>query len=127
MKILIVDDDPATLNALKASLTSLDHQAFVAKEGPQALEIIITSEKEAEPVDLMLADLRMPGMNGMELIRKAKKMKLDLACILMTAFGSDDVQRELLTLGSSGYIEKPFTPERLLQVIKALKNEKKTT
>ena len=53
--------------------------------------------------------------------------KLDLACILMTAFGSDDVQRELLTLGSSGYIEKPFTPERLLQVIKALKNEKKTT
>ena len=122
MKILIVDDDPATLNALKASLTSLDHQVFVAEQGPQALEIIKISAQEAEPVDLMVADLRMPGMNGMELIRKAKKMKLDLTCILMTAFGSDDVQRELMTLGPSGYIEKPFTPERLLQVIKAFKN-----
>lgn len=126
MKILIVDDDPATLNALKASLTSLGHQVVVTGEGCRSFEIIKTSAKEAEPVDLMVADLRMPSMNGLELIRSAKKMKPGLACILMTAFGNDNVQRELMALGSSGYIEKPFTPQRLLQVIKALKSEKKT-
>jgi CheY-like chemotaxis protein len=121
-KILIVDDNPATLNALKAGLISLDYQVVVAKEGPQALEIIKTSTQEAEPVDLMVTDLRMPGMNGLELIRSAKKMKPGLACILMTAFGNNDVQREVMAFRSSGYIEKPFTLQGLLQVIKTFKN-----
>ena len=123
MKILIVDDDPATVNALKASLISFDYQVVVAGEGLEALEIIKTSEKRDEPVDLMVTDLRMQGMNGLELIRSAKKMKPYLACILMTAFGSDDVQRELMSLISSRYIEKPFTPQRLLQVIKSVESE----
>lgn len=120
MRILIVDDDSGTLNALKAGLSSFGHQVVVAEEGYQALKIIETSTEGTESVDLMVTDLIMPGMKGLELIRSAKKARPGLASILITAFGDHDVQKEVVAMGC-GYIEKPFTPETLLKMIKALR------
>ena len=120
MKILIVDDDAGTLNALNACLSSFDHRVIVAGEGDKALEIIEASG-HTEPIDLVITDLKMPGMNGLDLIRAVRKEKPSLACILMTAYGNDVIRKEVGMLGSCGYIEKPFLPEKLLKSINNLK------
>ena len=125
MKILIVDDDAGTLNALKVGLSSFGHNVVVAEEGHQALKVIETSTEGSEPVDLMVTDLKMPGMNGLELIRSAKKLSPALASILITAFGDDDVRRDVVAL-KCGYIEKPFTPETLMKMINPLRAQRST-
>ena len=68
----------------------------------------------------MVTDFLMPGMNGIELILSARKIKPNLEFVLMTAYGNHDVKQEALKLGIGRYIEKPFTPESLLKVVEAL-------
>ncbi|MCK4790854.1 MAG: response regulator [Desulfobacteraceae bacterium] len=118
MKILIVDDDPGTRNSLKAGLTSFGYQVLAAADAPEALKIIESSINSVEPVEIMVTDLKMPGMNGLELIRSAKKMRSGLAAILMTAYGDDHIREEVTNLGRCGYIYKPFGPGTLLNMIK---------
>lgn len=121
MRILVVDDDTGTLNALKAYLASAGHEAVVAKDGYQALSAIRTSTDRAESIDLLVTDLKMPGMDGLELIRAARNERPGLPIILMTAYGDDSVRREITGLGSCRYLDKPFSPETLLTEIEALR------
>jgi len=118
VKILVVDDDPGTRNALKAGLTSFGYQVLAAADAPEALKIIESSINSVEPVEIMVTDLKMPGMNGLELIRSAKKMRSGLAAILMTAYGDDHIREKVTNLGRCKYIDKPFGPERLQKMIK---------
>ncbi len=120
MTILIVDDDPGILNSFEVSLASQGYQTMLAKNGQQALKIIKSSIKNTKPLKLMVTDFLMPGMNGIELILSARKIKPDLEFVLMTAYGNHDVKQEALKLGIGRYIEKPFTPESLLKVVEAL-------
>ena len=119
VNILIVDDDAGNTSALYAGLSSHGYRVIVAEDAGHALRIV-ENPKEPHPVDLVLTDLKMPDMNGLELIRAAKEVRPDLPCILMTAFGNDSVRRETLALGSCGYVEKPFSPDALLQSIEKL-------
>jgi DNA-binding NtrC family response regulator len=120
MTILIVDDDPGILNSFEISLASQGYQAMLAKNGQQALKIIKSSIKSTKPLKLMVTDFLMPGMNGIELILSARKIKPDLEFVLITAYGNHDVKQEASKLGIGRYIEKPFTPESLLKVVEAL-------
>ena len=120
MTILIVDDDPGILNSFEISLASQSYQTMLAKNGQQALKIIKSSIKNTKPLKLMVTDFLMPGMNGIELILSARKIKPNLEFVLMTAYGNHDVKQEALKLGIGRYIEKPFTPESLLKVVEAL-------
>ena len=120
MTILIVDDDPGILNSFEISLASQSYQTMLAKNGQQALKIIKSSIKNTKPLKLMVTDFLMPGMNGIELILSARKIKPNLEFVLMTAYGNHDVKQKALKLGIGRYIEKPFTPESLLKVVEAL-------
>lgn len=120
MKILIVDDESGTRNALKTGLTSFGYQVLAAAGAPEALNIIESSISGVEPVEIMVTDLRMPGMNGLELIRSAKQMSPGLAAILMTAYGDDHVREEVQNLGRCRYIDKPFVPGTLLNIIEEI-------
>lgn len=119
MNILIVDDDPGTLNALKAGLISHGFEVNVARNGREALKIIRTLRKAAVSVDVLLTDLKMPGISGLDLIRSAKEELPGLGAILMTAFGSESVSTEV-EASHSIYLDKPFTPDRLLKAIEEL-------
>jgi two-component system response regulator HydG len=123
MAILIVDDDPGILNAFEISLATKGYHIISAQNGRQALRIIKSSLKGAEPVNVMLADFLMPGMNGLELILSARKIKPDLEFILMTAYGNNTVKQKALKLGIGRYIEKPFTPDSLLKMIEILNSK----
>ena len=120
MRILVVDDDIGTVNALRAHLASSGHQVVTAKDGYQALRVIEASTQGAEPIDLMVTDFKMPGMTGLELIRAVRKVAQALPAILMTAYGDDSLHRQATGEGRCGYLDKPFSPERLLSEIRGL-------
>jgi DNA-binding NtrC family response regulator len=79
--------------------------------------------KEANPtssVDLLITDLQMPQMNGMELIQAAKDMRPGLVAVQITAHGDDHVRKVTKSLGFCEYLDKPFGPERFLNLIRGL-------
>lgn len=123
MKILVVDDDNGTLNALKACLASAGHEAILATDAYKALDKVESAIRGTGSIDLMVTDLKMPGMNGLELIKTVRWKGSRFPAILMTAYGSERLQQDLTELGSCGYLDKPFSPESLLTTIAALTAE----
>jgi CheY-like chemotaxis protein len=117
MRILIVDDDTCALNAIRIGLISRGYEVFIAKAGKDALRIIQLSQESNKPFDLLLTDLRMPGMTGLELIESAREFLPDIRAILMTAYGADDVRNQALELWKCGYMDKPFRPGTLIRAI----------
>jgi CheY-like chemotaxis protein len=123
LKILIVDDDNGTLNAIKVGLLSKGHEALIAGSGEEALKIIKAKKSGAEPLDLLMTDLRMPKMDGLRLIRAARKIMPDIKAILMTAYGDDNVKKKTRALGQCGYMDKPFRPETLINMIMTMEKD----
>ena len=118
MRILVVDDDPGTLNAIKAGLISFGHEVLTAENGRRALKIIESFYGKQEPLNLLLTDMKMPGMNGLELVMSARRIEPDLYAIIMTAYGEEAyVRKRMEDIGGCGYVDKPFRPETLQQVI----------
>ena len=125
MKILIVDDDPGTVNALRVGLSSAGYKLVGAESASQAIEIIETLAESAEPVEFMITDMKMPGMDGLELIKSVKKARPDILTILITAYGSNDIRKEVTGLDGCGYLEKPFTPVILEMLLKSIDDIKR--
>lgn len=117
MRILIVDDDPCALNAIKIGLMSRGYKVFISRAGEDALRVIHLSQESNKPFDLLLTDLRMPGMTGLELIESAREFMPDIRAILMTAYGDEDVKDQLGELGKCDYMDKPFRPGTLIRMI----------
>jgi len=113
--ILIVDDEPKVGFFLGRSLklTNKECEVSTARSGEEALEIL----KEA-PVDLLITDLRMPGISGLELIRWAQATRPETQTILITAYGSDKVKAEAQRLKVYHYITKPFNVREFTAVVK---------
>lgn len=120
MKILIVDDDPKAINALKAGLTSFGYEVISALGGLKALEVIDASVNWPTSLDLLITDLKMPEMNGLELIKATRKVKPGFPAVLITAYGDESIQKSLGELGLCRYLEKPFGIGILLQIINEL-------
>jgi len=110
-RILVVDDDPAVLELLGKSLQLSDYDADMASDGPSALERLAGSD-----YDLLIVDLKMPGMDGLSVIREARRRSLDLPVIIVTGFSTEANAIEAINLGVSGYLTKPFRIPRLLNV-----------
>jgi two-component system, cell cycle sensor histidine kinase and response regulator CckA len=117
MRILVVDDDPGALNAIRVGLLSLGYEVFIARSGEDALEIIHSVRENNEQTDLLLTDLWMPGISGLELIHSAREIMPGIRAIIMTAYGDDHVQTKIRELGNCGYVEKPFQPWVLARMI----------
>jgi len=103
--ILIVDDKPAVALYLREALESLDnhYRVSIAQSGKKALEIL-----QASPIDLLITDLRMPGISGLDLIRWVRASSPDTRTILITAYGDDKVKAEARRLEAYRYLTKPF-------------------
>lgn len=112
-RILLVDDEEALAWSLASRLARVrpQHRVVTANDGPSALGLI-----HEAPIDLLVADIRMPGMSGIDLVLAARRTKPDLPVVVMTAFSSVDLQQ--ISQGPfTGLIEKPFEFERLLDLI----------
>jgi len=115
VKILVVDDEAIVRESLHDWLSDAGYQVFTAENGPKALEIV-----RREKLGIVIADLVMPGMDGIELMRRAKEIQPKIEVIIITAYGSVTTAIAAMKEGAYDYIEKPFCPERAELLVKKL-------
>lgn len=112
--ILVVDDDELVCSQAEMALRKSKYRTMTAFNGHQALAIIRETET---PPDLLLSDIRMPDIDGLQLFAAARKIRFDLLGVLMTGYGTIDIAIKALQLGVSGFLQKPFTGVELDHVI----------
>lgn len=117
MKILIIEDDASQREILADFLASNGHEPVTASSGDDGIKAFYK-----QPVDVVISDYRMPGMNGKEVLEKIIEINPLTAVIIITAYSSVDNAVELLKLGAFDYIEKPINLEILLNKIKNASN-----
>ena len=115
-RVLVVDDEASIRDLLSKTLALAEYEVDVAPDGRSALE-----RMRMYPYDLLIADLKMPGMDGLTVIREAKRYKVDLPVIIITGFSTESSAIEAVNLGVAGYLTKPFrVPQVLAAAAKAL-------
>lgn len=113
-KILLVDDEKEFVHTLAERLETRGLSSAMAYEGEQALAMVAADEPE-----VMVLDLRMPGMQGMEVLRRVKRDHPDVQVVILTGHGSE-ADRELAEeLGAFDYLQKPVNINQLVDVMKA--------
>ena len=118
-KVLIVDDDPASRRLLQVRLRSLGCDAVQAADGQQGLDAI-----QQEVPSLILLDLEMPGMSGIDLLRRLRQDGVDIPVVVVTAHGSIETAVEAMKEGAYDFVPKPIDPKHLeIVVLKALERE----
>lgn len=115
-RVLVVDDEASIRDLLSKTLALADYEVDTAADGTSALD-----RMRSAAYDLLIADLKMPGMDGLTLIRQAKRLKSDLPIIIITGFSTESSAIEAVNLGVAGYLTKPFrVPQVLAAAAKAL-------
>jgi excisionase family DNA binding protein len=115
-RVLVVDDEASIRDLLSKTLALAEYDVDVAPDGRSALE-----RMRLYPYDLLIADLKMPRMDGLTVIREAKRYKADLPVIIITGFSTESSAIEAVNLGVAGYLTKPFrVPQVLAAAAKAL-------
>jgi two-component system response regulator PilR (NtrC family) len=112
-RVLVVDDEPSIRELLGIVLAREGYDVVLAESGAHALSTL-----DRLAVDLVISDIRMPGVSGVELLRAAKQSDPDMPVVMMTAFASTDTAVEALRLGASDYVTKPFDVDELKIVVR---------
>jgi DNA-binding NtrC family response regulator len=107
MRTLVVEDDTAVVEALRESFQDSGLDIDYATDGESAL-------KKIPEVDLLVTDLRLPGMDGTELLKEARRRKPEIAVVIMTAYGTIPSAVDAMRRGARAYLTKPFNPEELI-------------
>ncbi len=107
-RILVVDDEPSMRDMLRIVLRRDGYDVVVAEDGRQALGVL-----ERERVDLLLSDIRMADISGVDVLRAAKQANRDIVAFMMTAFASTETAVEAMRLGAVDYFTKPFSMDEL--------------
>ena len=114
IKVLLVDDEEAYVKTLAERMAMRDVGSRVALSGEEALQML-----EEEPPDVMVLDLRMPGIDGMEVLERVKKKHPQIEVIILTGHGSDREEKEARRLGAFEYLQKPADTAHLLSTVRS--------
>ena len=112
-RILVVDDEPVIVKVLSALLKSAGYDVLSAPDGNKAHEYLQT-----EPLDILLSDIRMSPVNGMELLKWARAERPEVSVVMLTAFGTITTAIDAMKLGAFDYVTKPFKVAELLATVK---------
>jgi DNA-binding NtrC family response regulator len=113
IKLMLVDDEEDFLDSLARRLGKRDFDISTATEGKQAISLA-----KKEKFDVAILDMKMPGMDGMELLGILKKKHKYLEILILTGYGGVDSAVEATKLGAYAYLEKPYEFEKLIETIK---------
>ncbi len=113
MRILIVDDDPAFCLATERYLRARGYETETAGDGIEALESI-----NRQKPDVVICDVRMPGLDGISLLKKVRVTNTDLPFVMTTAYASDDLAIEAERGGRADLLEKPIDQNQLLECLR---------
>jgi DNA-binding NtrC family response regulator len=119
IRILIIEDDEEMRFLLKDFLSEEGYEADSAHNGSEAL-----LKLAKEPFDLVITDIRMPGLTGFDILSAIKKLELGMPVIVITAFGGDEVYRRSMAREADGYLEKPIHFQKLKGLIQELVSSK---
>jgi DNA-binding NtrC family response regulator len=111
--ILVVDDEESILKFFQRVLKKEEYTVFTADNGKEALELV-----NRKRPDLVILDLKMPGMNGIEILRQIKRIDENIEVIMITGYGTMKTARIAMRLGAYDYITKPFDVNYIMALIK---------
>lgn len=118
--ILVVDDDPDIREVLKDRLESLGYNVFAAASGVEALELL-----EKQNPQIVLMDIEMPEMGGLEALKEIRKRQIDITVVMITAHGTIERAVEAIRQGAYDFIPKPFEPDHIALIVqRALERER---
>lgn len=123
LRVLIVDDEPAVALTLAASLEKL-HDEFIVDTAYDFAEAF--SQVQRTPYTLLVADYKMPGMNGLDLARAVRRVSPDTQIVLMTAYGTQELRNTVELLSLADYLEKPFTLAQIRELVQRSANGAET-
>ncbi len=120
IRLMVVDDEQAICNLIKSSLEELDDKYIIsiANSATQALKKLLQ-----DPVDILITDLKMPKMGGMQLLKSVNRQYQDTSIVIITAHGNLDTAIEALRLGAANYMEKPVSMKLLHHTIQEIINK----
>lgn len=119
-KILVIDDEDIVRTSCSRALAPEGYEVKLAKNGLEGMNMI-----KGEKFDVVLTDLKMPDMDGIEVLRKIKEEWPGVEVIIITGYQTVDTAVKSIKLGAFDYIEKPFTPDALIAaIVKALDRKK---
>ena len=107
--VLIVDDEPSVRQTLSEWMRKKNFHVFEAEGGRQAMEMI-----QRDDPDIVISDVVMPGMDGIQLLKEAKAVKADTPFLMISGYPSRSTAVDIMKYGASDYLSKPFTPEELV-------------
>ena len=119
IKVLLVDDEVKLLESVSQRLSLRDFEVTTAPDGKKAIKAA-----KGDKFDVAIVDLRMPGMDGTEVLKTLKKRHKWLEVIILTGYGSVDSAAECTRLGAFGYLEKPCDFDKLIDVLKQAYTER---
>jgi DNA-binding response OmpR family regulator len=119
-RILVVDDEPHIGRIIRFKLEQGPYDVILAHDGAAALAIL----RETEPIDLVLLDIMLPSIGGIELLAQIRRMphRKDTPVIMLTAKGNETDREQAQALGAFDFIVKPFSPKRLFARITEIFN-----
>ena len=110
-RVLVADDEASVRDLLSKTLALAEYEVDVVPDGRSAVDRL-----RVLPYDLLITDLKMPGVDGLSVIREARSLKADIPIIIITGFSTEASAIEAVNLGVSGYLTKPFRIPRVLSV-----------
>lgn len=110
-RILLVDDEESVLRTVGMLFRSEGHEVVPIREGQKAIDMI----KSDEQFDLLLADIRMEPVDGMQVIKMAHELRPAMPIVVISAYCSEKTVRQAISLGCSAYVKKPFKTEEVLE------------
>ena len=117
MKVLVVDDEKIKRITLRDDLREANYDAIAVEAPTTGLQLL-----ENEHFDVLITDLRMPQMHGIDFLKRAKKNHPHITVIIMTAYATVETAVEAMQFGAYNYIKKPFSSEELIGMLDKLKS-----
>ena len=113
-RVLVIDDDPGVRESMSRMLSQAGYTVRVAETGEEGFDIA-----RAGAFDVILSDMRMPGLSGLDVLRKLRDVRVDASFIVMTGFGTVDSAVEAMKLGAVDFVQKPFFRDELLMRVRS--------
>jgi len=124
--ILVVDDERNMLRTLEFILEAADYRVITAEDGRKAMEKILAARASELPIDLLILDIQMPGVTGMELIDDLNRLRIEIPVFVITGYGDKAMVVELLRRGCTEYLDKPFDDEEFLRRVASCFGQRET-
>ncbi len=118
--ILIIDDEVEILKTIEFILQGAGYSFAKATDGRDALKKVLEAEAHCKPFDLIITDIRMPGLNGLLVINNVRLMNSKVPILAITGFGTSKLYEQLAAKGCYVCLDKPFSKEELIEKVNAL-------